>query len=109
MKKWDNLLTVCAPQVPKMCTKLKFICSICLSFQMGFIFKLKGVFLHWPLLDTIIVGNVIFQDDSVILSSQSGEDVFNENAWQTLLNDLGEDGQKVMIKFSIATSLQKVR
>ncbi|XP_063436043.1 homeobox-like protein HDP1 isoform X2 [Mytilus trossulus] len=49
------------------------------------------------------------QDESVILSSQSGEEVFNEVAWQTLLNDLGEDGRKQMVKFSIATSFQKAR
>ncbi|CAC5409779.1 unnamed protein product [Mytilus coruscus] len=49
------------------------------------------------------------QDESVILSSQSGEEVFNEMAWQTLLSDLGEDGRKQMVKFSIATSFQKAR
>ncbi|VDI74124.1 Hypothetical predicted protein [Mytilus galloprovincialis] len=49
------------------------------------------------------------QNESVILSSQSGEEVFNEVAWQTLLSDLGEDGRKQMVKFSIATSFQKAR
>ena len=103
------MLTVCAPQVPKNVHKVEFYLLNVSFFSNGVHIQIKGVFSHWPLLDTIIVGNFIFQDDSVILSSQSGEDVFNENAWQTLLNDLGEDGQKLMIKFSIATSLQKVR
>ncbi|CAG2254681.1 unnamed protein product [Mytilus edulis] len=49
------------------------------------------------------------QDESVILSSQSGEEVFNEVAWQTLLSDLGEDGREQMVKFSIATSFQKAK
>lgn len=51
---------------------------------------------------------VVKQDD-VILSSQSGDEVFNDTPWQTLLQDLGEGSKKLINQFSIATSLQMTK
>ncbi|XP_053377378.1 uncharacterized protein LOC123529056 [Mercenaria mercenaria] len=46
-------------------------------------------------------------DDSVILCSQQTDDIFNEPAWQSLLTDMGEDGQKLLKKFSISSTVLK--
>lgn len=68
--------------------------SQCLSFN--FILHLGIFVVLW------------FQRSDVILSSQSGEEVFSERAWQTLMTDLEHDGQDTLHRFSLASSLHKV-
>ncbi|KAL4226140.1 hypothetical protein ACF0H5_014127 [Mactra antiquata] len=46
-------------------------------------------------------------DDSVVVCSQTSDDVFNDPAWLALLSDLSEDGQKLLKKFSITSTLHK--
>lgn len=53
------------------------------------------------------VTNGLPQEDSVILCSQSTDDVFSDTPWQALLKDLAEDGQKLLKKFSISSTLLK--
>lgn len=49
-----------------------------------------------------------FQKEDVILSSQSSDDMFNEEPWRTLMEELGTDGQRLLHNFSIASNLNRV-
>ncbi|XP_071084201.1 uncharacterized protein [Haliotis cracherodii] len=47
------------------------------------------------------------RDDGVILSSQSTDDVFSDQPWSSLVDDLHQESQEILNKYSIASSLQK--
>lgn len=51
----------------------------------------------------------VIEKTDLILSSQSGEEVFNDRPWQTLMKDLQDDGQDTLQRFSLASSLQKAK
>ncbi|XP_041350036.1 uncharacterized protein LOC121369185 [Gigantopelta aegis] len=46
-------------------------------------------------------------EENIILSSQSGDEVFNDSPWNRLLHDLGSDAYAILKRFSVASSLQK--
>ncbi|XP_060069546.1 uncharacterized protein LOC132549616 [Ylistrum balloti] len=58
--------------------------------------------------DTVSPVQVIEKTD-LILSSQSGEELFNDRPWQTLMSDIKEIGQDTLQQFSLASSLQKAK
>ncbi|XP_046564101.1 uncharacterized protein LOC124272901 isoform X2 [Haliotis rubra] len=45
--------------------------------------------------------------EGVILSSQSSDDVFSDQPWGSLVDDLQQASQEVLTKYSILSSLQK--
>ncbi|XP_067684704.1 uncharacterized protein [Haliotis asinina] len=47
------------------------------------------------------------KDDGVILSSQSSDDLFSDQPWCSLVDDLQQESQDVLTKYSILSSLQK--
>nr|XP_019930216.2 uncharacterized protein LOC105346484 isoform X1 [Crassostrea gigas] len=49
------------------------------------------------------------EKEDVILSSQSSDDMFNEEPWRTLMEELGTDGQRLLHNFSIASNLNRAR
>ncbi|XP_060600876.1 uncharacterized protein LOC132754276 [Ruditapes philippinarum] len=59
------------------------------------------------LITTTPVTNKSPKDDSTILCSQQTDDIFNELPWQRLLTDLEDDGQKLLKKYSISSTLLK--
>lgn len=49
------------------------------------------------------------EKEDMILSSQSSDDMFNEEPWRTLMEELGTDGQRLLHNFSIASNLNRAR
>ncbi|XP_033745309.1 uncharacterized protein LOC117330870 isoform X2 [Pecten maximus] len=59
--------------------------------------------------DDVVSPEQGIEKTDLIMSSQSGEEVFNERPWQTLMRDLQDDGQDTLQRFSLASSLQKAK
>ncbi|XP_061195388.1 protein PF3D7_1417600-like [Saccostrea echinata] len=52
---------------------------------------------------------ITVEKEDTILSSQSVDDIFSEEPWRTLMEELGPDGQQLLHNFSIANNLTKAR